>query len=162
GRALGKARDRVRRDDDSPAGQLARLNSALAAGVAACNRFRGRPVAGKILKPLLASIRVRYGLSVLRPVATGDHWVVYGRINPEGTKDTDAKASDQSAANPNFTADAEAFERKLAATASRSRAANSAMKKMARKAKRYIDSKVGGRWRKAGTQLGYILRLVGE
>src|SRR5262249_17876011 len=62
GRALGKARDRVRRDDDSPAGQLARLNSALAAGVAACNRFRGRPVAGKILKPLLASIRVRYGL----------------------------------------------------------------------------------------------------
>ncbi|MFI9588045.1 HPC2 multi-domain protein [Streptomyces sp. NPDC052236] len=153
---LARAKARLRGGDDSPVGQRKRLSSALAAGVAAVNRFRGRPVAGKILTPLLAVIRVRYGLDVLRPVAKGDHWTVYGRINPEGTRDSDARTEgDQSTgANPNFTADAKEFERKLAAKAATHRASNSALATMARKAKTYIQAKVGREWdRKA-----YILR----
>jgi ribosome-associated translation inhibitor RaiA len=151
-----RVRDRIRGGDDSPAGQRKRLSAALAAGVRAVNRFRGRPVAGRVLQPLLTVIRVRYGLSTLRPVVKGELWAVHGVINPEGTRDSDARTEgdQETGANPNFTEDAKAFERKLGAKAATHSASNSALAGMARKAKAYIQEKVGREWdRKA-----YLLR----
>ncbi|EOD58543.1 hypothetical protein H480_43210 [Amycolatopsis vancoresmycina DSM 44592] len=159
-----RLRDRVRGGDDTPAGQRKRLAAALAAGVAAVNRFRGRPVAGRILQPLLTVIRLRYGLDTLRPVVQGEHWAVYGRINPEGTRDSAAKAEGDRTtdANPDFTEDAKAFERKLAAKAATHRAANSAMAGMARRAKAYIKAKAGGKWDRADAKLAEVLTKIGQ
>ncbi len=159
-----RVRDRLRGGDDSPAGQRERLAAALAAGVAAVNRFRGRPVAGKLLQPLLTAVRIRYGLDVLRPVVKGDHWAVYGRINPEGVRDSAAKTEGDQAtgANPHFTEDAKAFERKLAAKAATHRAANSAMATMARSAKAYIKAKAGGKWDRADAKLAEVLKKIGQ
>jgi hypothetical protein len=153
---IKRARDRLRGGDDTPAGQRKRLAAALAAGVSAVNRFRGRPVAGKILQPLLMAIRLRYGLDTLHPVVKGDHWAVFGRINPESTRDSDAKVEgdQETGANPNFTEDAKAFEQKLAAKAATHRASNSALAVMARKAKAYIAKKAGAEW----DRKGYLMR----
>lgn len=161
---LARVKARVRGGDDTPAGQRKRLAAALATGVRAVNRFRGRPVAGKILEPLLVAIRIRYGLDVLRPVVKDAHWAVYGRINPEGSKGSDVKAEgDQpTTANPNFTEDAKEFERKLAAKAATHRAANSALATMAVKAKTYIEAKAARRWDRADAQLAELLMEAGK
>jgi hypothetical protein len=158
---LRRFRDKARGGDDSPAGQLTRLNAALAAGVNAVNRYRGRPVAGKILKPLLTVIRIRYGLAVLAPVVSGDHWAVYGRVNPDGKRDTEASTEGQqpTGANPNFTADAQAFEHKLAAKAAVHPAANSALRTMAGKVKSYLTAAAGS-WEHGNAKLAAFLGRV--
>lgn len=66
--------------DDSPEGLKKRENAALQAGVAAANRFAGRPVGGAVLKPLLGAIRVRYGVEVLEPVPRGERWGVHASV----------------------------------------------------------------------------------
>ncbi|GAA4452093.1 hypothetical protein GCM10023170_040410 [Phytohabitans houttuyneae] len=139
---------RPSRRDNTPEGQSRRLRAAVAAGVSAVNRYRGRPVAGKILQPLLAAIRIRYGLDTLRPVVRGDHWAVYGRINPELENGTGARAEGEepTGANPHFAEDAKAFERKLSADAADDSRAKGAMRTMAAKAKAYIVESVGGGW----------------
>jgi hypothetical protein len=162
-----RKRDKPRRGDNSPEGQRRRLRAAVAAGVKAVNRFSGRPVAGKILKPLLAAIRIRYGLDVLHPLVSGDHWAVYGRINPDLERDTGAKAEGEepTGANPNFTADAKAFERKLAADAATHSDARRAMQTMATKAKAYIVDSLGGTpdvWDANNSQLEELLQRIGE
>jgi hypothetical protein len=148
--------------DDSPEGQRKRLDSALAAGVRAVNKYQGRPVSGKILNPLLTVIRLRYGLNVLQVVVKGEHWAVYGRINPEGTRDSDAKTEgDQSTDTAAFTEAAKAFERELAKVAAKHQHSNSAMATMAGKAQAYIVAKVG-RWHQADQELADILAVVGQ
>jgi hypothetical protein len=166
-RSLAKLRAKVRGGDDSPEGQRRRLRAAVAAGVDAVNRFRGRPVAGKLLEPLLAAIRLRYGLTVLHPVVRGDHWVVYGRINPDLERGTGAKAEGEgpTGVNPDFTADAKDFERKLAGKAATHPAANGAMRTMARNAKEYIKASAGGKmdaWDAENVRLAELLRKIGE
>ncbi|MDX8037155.1 hypothetical protein SK803_43775 [Lentzea sp. BCCO 10_0856] len=66
--------------DDSQEGRKKRQDAALRAGVAAANRFAGRPVGGAALKPLLGAIRVRYGVEVLEPVPRGHHWGVHASL----------------------------------------------------------------------------------
>ncbi|HEY0641231.1 MAG TPA: hypothetical protein VGD67_26685 [Pseudonocardiaceae bacterium] len=90
----GKLRDKVRGGDDSPAGKQARLDGAVNAGVAACNRFAGRAVGAAVLRPLLAGIRLRYGLTSLTPVRDGTVWAVEGVINPKKKKASQATATD--------------------------------------------------------------------
>lgn len=76
----GKIKAKLRGGDDSPEGKQKRLDGAMRAGVAATNRFAGRPVSGRVLKPALGMIKLRYGLSVLEPVAQGQNWAVHGEI----------------------------------------------------------------------------------
>jgi hypothetical protein len=66
------------------------------------------------------------------------------------------------AADPAFEAEAEEFERKLAAKASAHKSANDAMADMAAKARAYIRSGVGVAWEHADQQLAEIFRLVGQ
>ncbi|MER7050166.1 hypothetical protein ABT391_35630 [Streptomyces jumonjinensis] len=99
GDPAGKNGDRAGKTEEN---QRKRLDAALRAAVAAVDKYRGRPVAGSLLRPLLATIRLRYRLSELRPVENGSTWSVYGRINPEDKAptqaQTDAKATGMLAA----------------------------------------------------------------
>jgi hypothetical protein len=56
------------------------------------NRYAGKSVAKAVLTPLLAGIRVRYGLTGLDAVRAGDRWAVAGKVNPEKQEPSDAKA----------------------------------------------------------------------
>ena len=77
----GKIKAKLRGGDDSPEGKKKRLDAAMGAGVAAANRFGGKPVGDRVLKPLLGAIKFRYGLSVLEPVPQGRNWAVHGEIH---------------------------------------------------------------------------------
>jgi hypothetical protein len=70
-----------------------RLDKGVAAGVAAANRFADRPVAGKLLSPVLTAIRLRYRMASLTLVAEGDTWSVAGEVNPTTKKPTKAKVN---------------------------------------------------------------------
>ncbi len=89
-----KLRDKVRGGDDSPAGKQARLDRAVNAAVSTMNRFSGRYVGAAVLRPLLAAIRIRFGLTTLEPVRDGNHWAVEGFINPKKKGTSKANAAD--------------------------------------------------------------------
>jgi hypothetical protein len=84
--------------DVTPEEAQKKLNSGLAAGKTAVTRFAGKRVGAIVLKPLLAVIRLRYGLTSLEPVNRNGVWHVRGTINPEGEVETDAKAESPEAA----------------------------------------------------------------
>ncbi|MFJ4499696.1 hypothetical protein [Streptomyces sp. NPDC088864] len=90
GKALWNRTKKKVRGDDSPSGKKMRLEKGVRAAVSAVNRFRGRPVTGAALSPILAVIRRRYGLTELKPVETGEKWSVHAKINPERTSETEA------------------------------------------------------------------------
>lgn len=69
----------------------ARLDKGVAAGVKAVNRFAGRPVGNRILRPILAAIRLGYRMSVLEPIEQDGKWSVHGVVNPEKTNLSDAQ-----------------------------------------------------------------------
>ncbi|WP_332641823.1 hypothetical protein, partial [Aeromicrobium sp.] len=83
-----KALAKIRGGDDSPAGKQKRLDSGLAAGQSAVDRLPGESIKAALGRPVLAAIRVRYGMTRLELVARGTHWVVEGEINPKGSKPT--------------------------------------------------------------------------
>ncbi|MEU0879026.1 hypothetical protein ABZ345_10545 [Lentzea sp. NPDC005914] len=91
----GKIKAKLRGGDDSPEGKKKRLDSAMRAGVAAANRFGGKPVGDRVLKPVLGAIKFRYGLSVLEPVPQGRNWAVHGEIQ-RAVEPTDAQIPDGS------------------------------------------------------------------
>jgi len=66
--------------DDSPQGKQKRLDNGMTAGVAAANRFAGKLVGDRVLRPVLGAVRVRYGLAVLEPVEQGTTWAVHGEV----------------------------------------------------------------------------------
>ena len=66
-----KAKAKVLGGDDSPEGKQKRVKLGVAAGVSVANRFAGKTVGERILKPLLGAIHVRYGLTSLEPVKDG-------------------------------------------------------------------------------------------
>ncbi|MFE7132713.1 DUF4157 domain-containing protein [Streptomyces sp. NPDC057638] len=66
------------------------------------------------------------------------------------------------AADPEFEAEAMAFERRLAATASAHPLAKGTMGDMATKAKAYIRSGVGGAWDQADERLAEVFKVVGQ
>ena len=82
--AAGKAyvKGKLQGGDDSPEGKQKRLDKGMAAALAAVNRFSGRTVGEKLLKPLLAVVRVKYGLTSLSVVDEGGRWSVVGVVNP--------------------------------------------------------------------------------
>ncbi len=94
--AAGKAwvKGKVLGGDDSPEGKQKRLDKGMAAGLSAMKRFSAKGASEKVLKPLLAGIRVRYGLAVLRPVEQGQVWAIHGEVNPQQTSATDVPISD--------------------------------------------------------------------
>ncbi|MEF3121627.1 hypothetical protein [Kocuria flava] len=76
----GKVTAKLHGGDDSPAGKQKRLDAGMRAGVAAANRFAGKPVGDRMLRPALSALRARYGLSVLEPVPQGRWWAVHGEV----------------------------------------------------------------------------------
>jgi hypothetical protein len=152
-----RPRDRVSRRDNTPDGQRRRLHAAVTAGVRAVNRLRGRAVGRRLIEPLLTVIRIRYGLSVLRPVEQSGRWAVYGVINPEMTGPT-TKETD-GGDNPNFKADAKKFEEKLGSGAAVHPAATSALAGMAAKVKKYLI-KAAGSWDYANTALHALIKKI--
>ncbi|MFC5150362.1 HPC2 multi-domain protein [Streptomyces amakusaensis] len=99
GRALGgRLKGKPRDEGATSAEKRQRLESALDAAVTSLNRYRGRPVARSFVAPILAAIRVRYGLRQLEPVPMGSLWGVRGKINPESEKRSQAQL-DESGSN---------------------------------------------------------------
>ncbi|MDQ4098645.1 MAG: hypothetical protein M3144_12360 [Actinomycetota bacterium] len=80
--------------DDSPEGKKKRLDEGMRAAVGATNRFAGKPVAAKLLKPVLGAVKLRYRLTGLELGPHGDRWAVHGQVNPEATEATDVKKSE--------------------------------------------------------------------
>jgi hypothetical protein len=78
----GKAwvKNKVYGGDDSPEGKQQRLDRGMASGVTAANRFAGKTVGEKVLKPVLSVIGKRHGLAVLEPVMQGENWAVHGEV----------------------------------------------------------------------------------
>ena len=86
-----KVKAKVLGGDDSPEGKKKRLDKGMASGVSAANRFAGKKVGEKVLKPVLGLIGKRYGLQILEPIRRGDAWAVHGEVQrAEAT--TNAKA----------------------------------------------------------------------
>lgn len=83
-----KALAKVRGGDGSPEGKQKRLDSALGAGQAAVDRLPGATFKAALAQPVLAAIKLRYGLTRLDLVARDTHWVVEGEINPRGSRTT--------------------------------------------------------------------------
>ncbi|MGH9930132.1 MAG: hypothetical protein ACREA9_13045, partial [Pyrinomonadaceae bacterium] len=83
-----KLKDKIRGGDDSPEGKQKRFNQAMLAAVAAANRLGNRPVGRAALTPVLAGIRIRYGLTSLKAVEDGPKWAVEGALNPERKDET--------------------------------------------------------------------------
>ncbi len=150
-------RDRVSRRDNTPDGQRRRLRAAVTAGVRAVNRLSGHAIGRPLIEPLLTAIRVRYGLSALRPVEQAGRWAVHGAINPEMTEPT-TKETD-GGDNPNFKADAEKFEKVLGSKAAVHPAATSALAGMAAKAKKYLIEAAGS-WDHANTALHALIKKI--
>jgi hypothetical protein len=78
----GKLAGKLRGGDDSPEGKQRRLDLAMAAAQGAVSRYSGSRVGRAVLTPLLAGIRLRYGLTALTLVPDGGVWAVEGEINP--------------------------------------------------------------------------------
>lgn len=68
-----------------------RLNHGLKDAQTVVNKFAGRRVGALILKPLLATIKFRYGMRKLDVLPRGHTWAVYAQINPEGELTTEAQ-----------------------------------------------------------------------
>ncbi|MBV8519256.1 MAG: hypothetical protein JO197_17815 [Acidobacteria bacterium] len=74
----------------APEAKQKQLDDAMQASKGAVARFAGKGVGSKILKPILAAIRIRYGLQSLELVEQGKKWGVRGKVNPEKTETTEA------------------------------------------------------------------------
>ncbi len=93
-----KALAKIRGGDNSPEGKQKRLDKGMAAAVAAVDRLPGSKIGERVMQPVLAGIRLRFGLKLLRPEREGQKWSVYGEVNPISKKPTtkvvEAKAED--------------------------------------------------------------------
>ncbi|MEE1790766.1 hypothetical protein PUR28_08250 [Streptomyces sp. BE308] len=76
-----KSKNRSR--DNSPQGKKQRLTEGLRAGVSAVNRHASRTVAAVILRPKMAVIRARYGLTQLNTFAHQGKWNVHAQLTQE-------------------------------------------------------------------------------
>lgn len=85
----GKAKDPKKQDEN--------LKKAMAAARSAAARFSGKKVGQAVLRPLLAAIRVRYGLKSLDVFQKGTRWAVRGTINPSEEAILDALAGEEEA-----------------------------------------------------------------
>jgi hypothetical protein len=86
GKAFGK------KGPESEADKRKRLDAGVRAGVAAVNRLSGNRVGAALIRPVLASIRLRYRMQVLEPVVREGKWSVHGVVNPEKEESTSKEA----------------------------------------------------------------------
>jgi hypothetical protein len=92
-----KVKAKVLGGDDSPEGKQKRLEKGLTAGVAAADRFAGKTVGDRVLRPILGAVRLRYGLQVLEPVPEGENWSIHAEVQ-RATKKSKAKTDKDVAA----------------------------------------------------------------
>jgi uncharacterized protein DUF4157 len=79
------------RDNETPEEKQKRLEKAAADALSAVNKYAGKTVGELILKPILAYIKIRHGLTSIEPIAAGDRWSIRLEINPVTIIKTDAK-----------------------------------------------------------------------
>jgi hypothetical protein len=79
------------RDKETPEEKQKRLEKAAADALSAVNKYAGKPVGGIILKPILAYIKIRHGLTAIEPIATGNTWSIRLEINPVKIVNTSVK-----------------------------------------------------------------------
>jgi hypothetical protein len=65
----------------------------MAAALTTVNRFAGRTVGEKLVKPLLAAVRLRHGLTSLSLVDENGRWAVVGVVNPRKTETSEANSA---------------------------------------------------------------------
>ena len=75
-----KIKAKVLGGDDSPEGKKKRLDKGLTAGVSFANRFAGKPLGEKVLRPALSIIRRRFGLGSIEPVKEGKNWAINAEV----------------------------------------------------------------------------------
>jgi hypothetical protein len=80
-----------------PQDPLERLKLGMQTAVRAVDALSGRAITQKIITPVLAGVRIRYGFTTLVPVVKNGIWWVEGTINPTLTMPTHQQASTQSA-----------------------------------------------------------------
>jgi hypothetical protein len=78
-----------RSPEEEAASKQQRLDAGVAAAKAAVERFHGRRVGQRLLRPLLGAIKIRYRMQALEPVRQGQTWAIYGKVNPDKTEPTD-------------------------------------------------------------------------
>lgn len=86
--------DKLAGKDAPPEEKAKRVEKAATQGAAAVNKFAGKPVAEKVLKPLLLGIKVINRVTTLEPVKDGKNWSVRAEINPTSVKKTQAKTGE--------------------------------------------------------------------
>ena len=79
------------RDNETPQQKQERLKKAALDAQSAVNKYAGKPVGDVILKPLLAIIKLRHGLTSIELIPAGDKWSVRLVINPDMVVTTNAK-----------------------------------------------------------------------
>jgi hypothetical protein len=72
-----------------------RLRAARESAVAVVNRYAGKRIGAIVLRPMLAAIKLRYGLSMLDVVPRNGRWTVVGAINPNFEEATEAFTPEQ-------------------------------------------------------------------
>ncbi|GGW22743.1 hypothetical protein [Streptomyces xantholiticus] len=82
-KVLSKLKAKVQGGDDSPEGKQARLDRGMAAALRTVNALPGRDIPQSIMTPVLAGIRMRYGLASLVAIKDGDFWAIEGKVNPD-------------------------------------------------------------------------------
>lgn len=75
-----------------PTDSKEKLSQAMAAAQQAAGRFSGKRVGAVVLKPLLAAIRVRYGIKSLKLGREAGKWAIIGSNSPEKKEITPALA----------------------------------------------------------------------
>jgi hypothetical protein len=78
----------ARTKPETAEGKQARLDQGLTVAQSAVNQLPGTRIAAIAARPVLAAIRIRFGLTSLELVPRGERWVVHGTVNPEGEKET--------------------------------------------------------------------------
>ena len=72
-----------------PTAKQKRLDRGLSAAQAAVNRLPGKRIAAAMARPVLAAIRMRFGMTSLDLVARGERWMVRGVVNPGDEEETE-------------------------------------------------------------------------
>jgi hypothetical protein len=83
------------RDKETPEQQQKRLDKAAADALSAVNKYAGKAVGALILKPILAYIKIRHGLTAIEPIATGGTWSIRLEVNPVKIVKTSAKVGSE-------------------------------------------------------------------
>ena len=81
--------------DQTPAQKQRRLDQGMAAAMSVINRFSGRTVGDRLLKPLLMAVRTRYRMTSLTLLNENGKWAVEGVVNPSKKQVGGANAASQ-------------------------------------------------------------------